>query len=144
MVSATDPFSASVVPFEVPEQVRAFAEKGVEQAREQYAKFKDAAEGSNSAIEAAFGAFSKGASEYSAKLLSFAQANTYAGFDFAHEIVGVRSLPQAVDIWGSHLRKQFETYTSQAQELAELSRKIATEASEPLKTSASKAFKSVA
>ncbi|MBN9043328.1 MAG: phasin [Rhizobiales bacterium 62-47] len=144
MASATDPFSAPVVPFEVPEQVRAFAEKGVEQAREQYAKFKDVAEGNNSAIEAAFVAISKGASEYSTKLLSFAQANTYAGFDFAHEIVAVRSLPQAVDIWGSHLRKQFETFTSQAQELAELSRKIATEAAEPLKNSASKAFKSAA
>ena len=39
MTGATDPFSASIIPFEVPEQMRAFAEKGVSQARDSYAKF---------------------------------------------------------------------------------------------------------
>ena len=29
MSNAADPFSASIIPFEVPEQVRAFAERGV-------------------------------------------------------------------------------------------------------------------
>ena len=43
----TDPFSSSVIPFEVPEQMRAFAEKGVSQARDSYAKFKDVAESHN-------------------------------------------------------------------------------------------------
>ena len=38
---STDPFSASIIPFEVPESMRAFAEKGVSQARDSYAKFKD-------------------------------------------------------------------------------------------------------
>ena len=37
----SDPFSSSVIPFEVPEQMRAFAEKGVSQARDNYAKFKE-------------------------------------------------------------------------------------------------------
>ena len=44
---ATDPFSASIIPFEVPEQMRALAEKGVSQARDNYAKFKNAAESHN-------------------------------------------------------------------------------------------------
>ena len=48
----TDPFSASIIPFEVPEQMRAFAEKGVSQARDSYAKFKDAAETHNGTVEA--------------------------------------------------------------------------------------------
>ena len=54
----SDPFSSSVIPFEVPEQMRAFAEKGVSQARDNYAKFKDAAETHNGTIEAVFSAFS--------------------------------------------------------------------------------------
>src|ERR1700709_1854048 len=57
----TDPFSSSVVPFEVPEQMRAFAEKGVSQARDNYAKFKDAAETHNGTIEAVLTNASKGA-----------------------------------------------------------------------------------
>ena len=63
MTSSTDPFSASIIPFEVPEQVRAFAEKGVSQARDNYAKFKDVAETHNGTIEAVFTNLSKGASE---------------------------------------------------------------------------------
>ena len=51
MANPTDPFSASIIPFEVPEQMRALAEKGVSQARDSYAKFKDVAESNNSAIE---------------------------------------------------------------------------------------------
>ena len=47
MADSTDPFSSSVIPFQVPEQVREFAEKGVLQVREGYAKFKDAAETHN-------------------------------------------------------------------------------------------------
>ena len=41
MANPTDPFSASIIPFEVPEQMRAFAEKGVSQARDNYAKSGD-------------------------------------------------------------------------------------------------------
>jgi lipopolysaccharide export system ATP-binding protein len=37
VTSSTDPFSASIIPFEVPEQMRALAEKGVSQARDSYA-----------------------------------------------------------------------------------------------------------
>ena len=44
MANPTDPFSASIIPFEVPEQMRALAEKGVSQARDSYARFKDVAE----------------------------------------------------------------------------------------------------
>ena len=82
-----DPFSSSVVPFEVPEQMRAFAEKGVSQARDNYAKFKEAAQHGNGTVEAVFGAVSKGSHAYSAKLLDFFQANTNAGFDFLQELV---------------------------------------------------------
>jgi hypothetical protein len=51
-MTQADPFSASVIPFEVPEQMRAFAERGVSQARDNYAKFKDAAETHNGTMEA--------------------------------------------------------------------------------------------
>src|SRR3954467_10387412 len=95
MTTSTDPFSASVIPFQAPEQIRALAEKGLPQARDNYAKFKDVAESHNSTIEAVFGSVGKGASEYSAKLLEFMQANTTSAFDFAQELVAVKTLPEA-------------------------------------------------
>lgn len=140
MSGATDPFSASVIPFEVPEQMRAFAEKGVSQARESYAKFKDAAESHNGTVEAVFASASKGASEYSAKLMEFAKANTTAQLDFAQELLGVKSPSDAFALWTSHGRKQLETFQAQAKELAEIAQRAATAAAEPIKASAAKLY----
>ena len=144
MTNPSDPFSASIIPFEVPEQMRAFAEKGVSQARDSYAKFKDAAETHNSTVEAVFTSLSKGSSAYSAKLIEFFKANTTSSLDFAQELFGVKSPAEAAELWTSHTRKQFETYTAQAKELAELGQKVASEAAEPIKASASKFYKPAA
>ena len=143
-MASSDPFSASVVPFEVPEQMRAFAEKGVSQARDNYAKFKDVAESHNGTIEAVFSNASKGASEYSAKLMEIMKANTTANLDFAQALIGVKSPSEAMELWSSHAKSQFETFTANAKELAELAKKVATETAEPIKTSASKLFQPAA
>jgi len=144
MTNATDPFSASIIPFEVPEQMRAFAERGVSQARDTYAKFKDAAETHNGTIEAVFTTASKGASDYSAKTMEFMKANTTANLDFAHELLGIKSPSEAMELCTAHARKQFETYAAQAKELAELSQKVASETVEPIKATASKYYKPAA
>jgi phasin len=144
LTSSTDPFSASIIPFEVPEQMRAFAEKGVSQARDSYAKFKDAAETHNGTIEAVFTSASKGAGEYSAKLVEFFKANTSSSLDFAQELLGAKTPSAAMALWTSHARKQYETFTAQARELAQLGQKVATETVEPIKASASKFYKPAA
>ncbi|HEV7441490.1 MAG TPA: phasin [Steroidobacteraceae bacterium] len=144
MASSTDPFSASIIPFEVPEQMRAFAEKGVSQARDNYAKFKDVAETHNGTIEAVFTIASKGASEYSARLMEIVKANTTTNLDFAQELLGVKTPSEAMELWTSHARKQLETVTAQAKELSELGQKVATETAEPIKANASRLFKPAA
>src|SRR6266581_5912920 len=144
MTSSTDPFSASIIPFEVPEQMRAFAEKGVSQARDSYAKFKDVAETHNGTMEAVFSTASKGASEYSRKLMEMMKANTTATLDFAQDLVGAKSPSEAMELWTSHAKKQFEALTVHGKELTELTQKIATETVEPIKANASKLFKPAA
>ena len=134
----TDPFSSSVIPFEVPEQVRAFAEKGVSQARDNYAKFKDAAETHNGTVEAVFSVFSSGAKEYSAKLMELMKDTTSANLDFAQALIAVKTPSEAIELWTAHARKQYETFTARAKELAELAQKVATETAEPIKASVSK------
>jgi len=135
----SNPFS-SVIPFQLPEQVRAIAEKGVAQARESYIKLKDAAESQNGTIEAVFTNASKGATDYSAKLVDIVKTNTNATFDFAQSLIGAKSLPEALELWTEHARKQVETLTSQTRELAELTQKAAADTVEPIKTHASKLF----
>ena len=87
---------------------------------------------------------SKGASTYSAKLVEFMKANTTTSLDFAQELFGVKTPAEALELWTSHTRKQFETLTAQAKELAELSQKVATETVEPIKATASKYYKPAA
>src|ERR1700712_1588520 len=136
MANPADPFSASIIPFEVPEQMRAFAEKGVSQARDNYAKFKDAAESHNGTIEAVFSTASKGVSEYSAKLMEIMKANTTSNLDFAQELLGVKSPSQA--------KNQFEAFVANTKDLAQLGQKVAADTAEPIKASASKLFKPAA
>ena len=144
MASSTDPFSASIIPFEVPEQMRALAEKGVSQARDNYARFKDVAESNNSTMEAVFASAGKGASEYSAKLMEIIKANTTASLDFAQELVTVKTPSEAMELWTSHAKKQFESFSAWSKELTELSQKVATQTVEPIKANASKLFKPAA
>jgi phasin len=139
-----DPFSASIIPFEVPEQMRAFAEKGVSQCRDSYAKFKDAAESHNSAVEAFFVNASKGYGEVSSKIMEFVKANTTANLDFAQQLLGIKSPAEAFELWTGFARKQTETFTAQTKELGELGQKVATETVEPIKANASKLFKPAA
>src|SRR3984893_3522748 len=144
MANPTDPFSASIIPFEVPEQMRAFAEKGVSQARDNYAKFKDADESHNGTIEAVFTSASKGMSTYSAKLMEFMKANTTASLDFAQELLSVKTPAEALELWTTQTRQQLETLSAQAKRLVELGQKVATETVEPIKATASKYYKPAA
>ena len=91
-----------------------------------------------------FASASKGASEYSAKLMEIVKANTTAHLDFAQELLGVKSPSEAMELWSTHAKKQFEAFTAHTKELAELSQRVATETAEPIKANASKLFKPAA
>jgi len=129
---------------EIPAAFREFAEKGVSQAKENYEKMKTAAEEATGLLEGTYASASKGASEYGSKVIEATRINTNAAFDFATELMNVKSFSDFVELSTAHARKQFETVTAQSKELAALAQKVATEAAEPVKESVSKAFKKVA
>lgn len=143
MAQSQDPFS-TVVPFELPGSIREFAEKGVSQARENYEKFKDVAQSSNETIEAVYASATRGASDYSGKLIDIARTNANAAFDVAEKLVAVKSPSEVFSIWTTYARSQYETLSSQTRELAELSQRVATETVEPIRTASSKVFNKVA
>ncbi len=144
MVFKADPFSFSPTSFtEFPEGVRAFAVKGIAQARDGSQKFKEAAESNNGAIEAAYQSATKGASDYTAKLIENTKTNTDQAFDFVQALMGSKSVPEAFELINIHTRKQFEVLTAQSKDLMELGKKVATETVEPIKANAAKVFKPV-
>jgi len=92
----TDPFSSSVIPFEVPEQMRAFAEKGVFSARDSYAKFKDVGREPQRHLEAVFFDGQQGRQRIFRQADGIMKASTTANLDFAQELISVKSPSEAL------------------------------------------------
>jgi phasin len=112
---------------------REFAEKGISQAKDNYAKMKTAAEEATSMLETTYANASKGAADYGLKMVEMARSNTNAAFDFAAELLGAKTMAQMVEISASHTRKHIELAAAQAKELATLAQKVANHTAEPIK-----------
>ena len=126
---------------EIPAGFREIAEKGVSQAKETYEKMKSATDEATDVIEDTFATASKGASEFGLKLIEAARQNTNAAFDFAAQLMTVKSLSEAVELSTAQARKQYEAIASQTKELAAIAQKVAADTAEPVKESLGKVFK---
>ena len=129
---------------EVPAAFREIAEKSVNQAKDNWEKIKAATEEATDLIEDSYATASRGAADYNLKLIEAARANTNATFDYAGQLLTVKSLSEAVELSTSHLRKQFDIMSAQSKELTALAQRVATDTVEPLKESVNSAFKKVA
>ena len=120
--------------------MREIAGKGVADAKEVHEEAKVAAEPATGLLKNTFTTVTKGAADYNLKVLEIARTNTSAAFDYAQEMLGVKSLPEFVEVSTAHALKRFEAMTSQSKELTELAVKLTAEIAEPLKTGMTKAF----
>ena len=82
----------------------------------------------------------KGAQDYNNKVIEFAQTNTKVALEFVQKLSGVKSPSDVIELSTDHSRKQFETLSEQAKELAALAQKVTLATVEPLKTGVTKAF----
>jgi phasin len=126
---------------EVPELVRDFAEKSVQQAKDVYARIKSAAEETTDVLEDTYSTATKGATEFNLKALEVVRANVNASFDYTRELLGSKTVAEAVELSASHVRRQFEALTEQAKTLSALAQKVAAETAEPIKTGMAKTMK---
>jgi phasin len=126
---------------EVPAAFREMAEKSVSQAKETYEKMKSAAEEATDMLEDTYATATKGASDYGLKVIEAARENTNAAFDFAAQLVTVKSMSEMLELSTAHARKQFETLTAQSKDLAAIAQKVATDTTVPVKESLGKVFK---
>lgn len=112
---------------EVPAAFRELAAKGVAQARDTYEKAKAATEKATDRLKDTYPTAAKGATDYNLKVVEIARTNTNTAFDNAHELLGVKSLSEFVELSSAHAREQFEAMTAQTKELTELAQKVTTE-----------------
>ena len=129
---------------EVPAAFREIAEKSVSQTKDNWEKMKVATEGATELFENSYATASKGAADYGLKMIEAARANANAAFDYANELLTVKSLSEAVELSTAHARKQFDALSAQTKELAAVAQKVVTETAEPIKASVTDAFKKIA
>jgi phasin len=125
---------------EVPAEFREMTDKGVAHARDIYAKAMVASEEAADLLENTYATVAKGTADYNRKLIQIARINTRAAFDYAHELLGVKSPSEFIELSTAHMREQFDIASAQNKELCALAQEVATEAAKPVKTSVSKAF----
>ena len=141
--TAVKEFDALKFDAEVPESVRSMAENTVNQTREAYERGKEALGESIDALERSFDAAGQGATAFNRKLIDIAQRNLNSGFDFTKSLAGAKTLAEIVELQSAYFRDQFEVFAGQATEIQELTKKIASDTSGPLKDQMTKSFETV-
>jgi phasin len=129
---------------EVPAAFREMAEKGVVQAREQYEKMKAAAEEATDVLEDTYATAAKGCSGYGLKLIENTRTNTDAAFGLMSELLTAKSYAEMVELSSGYVRRQFDTLTAQAKDLADAAQKVAIETAQPMKDSVTGAARKLA
>ena len=116
------------------DQIRAFAEKGVEQSKEAYAKLKTGAEEAQKALEASFETVKVVSSDLSLKTISALRANAEADFSHLEALIGARSLSDVVELQTGFLRKRVEMGVEQVKDFQATATKAAEDLAKPMRT----------
>ena len=125
--------------YEVPAEMRDFAEKSVDQARKAFDGFLTAAnkavdtfQGSGSTIQSTAGDATK-------KTLSYAEQNVAAAFDHAQRLVRAPDIQEAMKLQAEFARTQFTAMQGQLKELGEMAQSAARTATAHATTAATDA-----
>ncbi|GGE34007.1 hypothetical protein GCM10007276_09210 [Agaricicola taiwanensis] len=132
--------TAAAPKVEVPEAIRTVAEKSVAQAKSNYDALRTSAEDTSDRIEESYLTANKGAAELRVKALEATRDNFNAVFDLAVALTNAKSLSEAVELQTTHVRKQFEAFTAQSKDLAQLAGRIATDTAKPYQDLAAKSM----
>jgi phasin len=104
-------------PFEVPNEVRDFAERSVEQARKAFGGLLAVAERAGEAAGKAAEASQGGAKSLGAHVLATTEQNANAAFDVASKLVRARDPQEALALQSDYVKGRFAAFQTQAKEL---------------------------
>ncbi len=111
--------------FEIPAEMRAFAEKSVDQARQAFDSFISAAQQAvNTAENQAAGART-GMKQVGELAMRFAERNMVASFDFAGRLLHAKDPQEVAALHADYVKSQMAVLTDQAKELSQQTAKIA-------------------
>src|SRR5689334_12294617 len=103
--------------YEVPAEMREFAERSVEQARKAIDGFMGAAQKTVDTFEGSANTAQASAKDVTRKTFTYAEQNIAAAFDLAQKMVRATSVQEAMQYQAEYLRAQFEAMQAQMKEL---------------------------
>ncbi len=113
-------------PFEIPNELRDFAERSVDQARKAFEGFVSVAQKTVGTAEGAATTAQTGVKTVGAQILSYTEQNVNAAFDLAHKLVQAKDPQEALAVQSEFLKAQLNSLQTQAKELGALIQKNAT------------------
>lgn len=125
---------------EVPADVTEFAQKSVDQAQAAFDKASDLAHSNMQYVDAVAGAFKARTADIQLKAMEIAQINMNSAFTYMRKAFAVTDPAEFLTLNQDFARDQFAVYTRQANELGELSVRLAQETVKPVQESVLKAF----
>jgi phasin len=125
--------------YEIPSEMRDFAEKSVDQARKAFDGFLGAAHKAVDTLQGSTSTMQSSASDATRKTLSFAEQNIAAAFDHAQKLVRAKDLQEAMQIQSEFARAQFASLQTQMKELGEHAQEAARTAANHATNAASQA-----
>ena len=113
-------------PFEIPNDLRDFAERSVEQARKAFEGFLTVAQRASGVAADPTTTFQSGAKTVSAHVLSYTERNVNAAFDLAQKLVRAKDPQEALALQSEYMRTQLAVLQEQAKELGAVLQKSLT------------------
>lgn len=106
--------------YEIPVEMRDFAEKSVDQARKAIDGFMGAAHKTVDTFEGSATTVQSGAKDATRKTLSYAEQNITAAFDLAQRLVRAKDVQEAMQIQAEFVKVQFEAMQKQMKEFGSM------------------------
>jgi phasin len=121
---AKDPFEQ----FAIPNEMRAFAEQSVAQARKAFDGFIEATNKAMGQMQGHAQAAHSGATEIAHKTMTYAEQNVAATFDFAQKLMSAKDASEVMGLQSQYLSCQMQALSTQVQDLGQSAAKIVVDA----------------
>ncbi len=117
--------------FDVPTQMRQFAEQSVEQAKKAMDGFLNAAHKTATTLETQANTAQTGAKDVGQKVMTFAEQNINNSFEFAQKLVRAKDVHEVMALQQEFLKSQMQAMQEQAKDLGATASKVAMDSAKP-------------
>jgi phasin len=107
-------------PYQIPTEMRDFAEKSVEQARKAFEGFMGAAHKAAGTVEGTAESVHSSAKDLTSKALAATESNINAAFELARNLVRAKDVHEVLALQSEYLKSQIAAVQAQAKEFGSL------------------------